>query len=346
EARAILETVSHPKATEWLEKINAMEPSPWQTSAQAQRQQISEWFYTPVKDIPAGTTIGSLSFSDGTSSRAAVIVAFSATVVAGIIVGLLLMVSSWIYYLFFVNVAVAAGIVVGILMLIIKRTKLRDTRYILTLAIVSTVVIYGSYRVGNYVDYLRFVHEDLRATDPSASFFEANALANEFLRQETGLPGLPGYIHLEALNGLGVSDFGSDEEDFRLNMPFTYVYWLLEIFVIGGIVFVGLSYQMKTPFCHKRDEWMEEEIIGYVARKDGNSFVEALNARDYRTAVSFMQAKQAKVHVKVGMCNPQSNEAVLSVLLNAGRKSSFLLEPVLVPGDLVRTLLRGGNESV
>ncbi|MEM9951799.1 MAG: hypothetical protein AAF846_09380 [Chloroflexota bacterium] len=358
EARAILNAIDHSQAQDWLKRLDALEArkakqatsnapvaktSNQETASPAQST-ISEdglWLI-PLRGFSGEK--GSIAIGSKKINITAVIITLIVSLIGGVVAGLGLMYSSWYVYLYIFQPILAALVAALFVWGAVKLTKLRHGRSAFFIGLLVALVLYGTYRVGNYIDFRRIVYEEVQTFEPNITNAEFNAGFNELMREETGFSGFLGYVHLEAIEGLSVSFRSrsgvSSGELFRTNVFFTYVYWLVEIIIIIATLVLTATDTSSKPYCVKSGKWLDFTLAGYIPREQLNAFMNALNQGDVNTIGQYLtNNSSSSIRVNVAMCDRQAGEGLIHILYQEGRDTKNILEPAIISGRVTERLL-------
>lgn len=324
EARALLVNIDHPKAKEWLAKLNQMGPtqasstkSPVQsTSSKLLPHQKSS--SNPTR-MPSSSPIAQGNKSGGVNLLGILLLLITA-IIGGIAVGIALHFSGRIIYLIFASVFLAALIAGFIMQTAVRVGKVRNQPAVIIFAILMGLVAYGSLRYGDYLWFQEETRSAIRETDPSATNEDIDAFTNIILEEETGATGFEGFIRLEAKEGLSITssrNFNDDSGGLELSEPITIGYWVIEILIMIGVpMWTGLN-QTKEIFCDNNNDWLRFTAVGSVSQADWSHFLQALQAQDFQTARTFITVnadfKRPYLSVEKGDCGAEQPTGILRV---------------------------------
>lgn len=326
EARAILRTVDHPKAAEWLAKIDEIAP--------ASRSSISPTPSAPRQ--PAQPTIVRSKLP--LLSLPLLIIG---TLISGIGVGVLLFYSAKVVYLIFASIIIAAALAGLVLMLFVKVGKVRAGRVALVFGALAGLLTYGTYWYLDYSDVRELFRQDIYREEPKADPVLVEQAIDDFFREETGSDGIVGYALLAANEGMTITraSSSSDTGGFTLSRELTMGYWVLEILIALGVPAGIVLGQTNQPFCEETNRWLTFTKLGHVPKDSFDTFLDALQAGDFRQAGSYMQAKQTRglprLTIHGGRCHEQSPEGRIKITAqHRGRNNTQEIFNRVVPaGD-------------
>jgi len=303
---------------------------------------------TLEQDIKSGTQMGSLSFGSKHVPIIGFTISLLASILAGILIGILLLLSSLFFYIYFIQPLIAAFFVGLLVEFAIKKSKMRHTQLALILGLLAGLILYGTYRYGDFINYQRTVASDFRAHSQNFTDAEFSKSLNERLIELTGSGGFVGYLQLEAQKGLtySLSFRGRDTgETLHTSAFFAYLYWVLE-FAIVLMLPAYMSYeQSKKAFCVDENKWLELARIAYVAQDKMETFLEAVKRQDFESAVQLVQAEEQPVQISIGICNQAAQEAMLKIVLIDKKKTNTILEPSIIPGQFARDIMKKASVS-
>ena len=217
-----------------------------------------------------------------------ILLLFGAILFAGVLIGgVASLISRFIYLvlIFPFIMGIASGFVVYS---IIKAQKIRSPFVSILAGIFITILVYGSM---HFVDYLQFriaTTQDIQA-EVAGEYGEAapnenvQAFIDDRLVEETGISGFIGFILLEAKKGVSISHVGPGSNGSGINLGvFTWVYWLIEIGIIGWISVDSAYKKAVDLFCEHCDVWIEKgDHIGGVEIDVVNQAVDLIKQRDF-----------------------------------------------------------------
>lgn len=85
-----------------------------------------------------------------------------------------------------------------------------------------------------------------------------------------------------AQQGTQISKVTSKNNSFKLDETGTYIYWLLELGLIEGLIFAMSFGASKKPFCESCDQWYPpEQYLGNVQKLSEENFVNLIKQENY-----------------------------------------------------------------
>ena len=221
---------------------------------------------------------------------------FGSILVAGIVIGGVTSLVSRFIYLVFVFpfiMGMASGYVVYS---VIKTQKIRSPLVAILAGVFITVLVYGSM---HFVDYLQFRISTTKSIQAEviAEYGEmapnenVQAFIDRKLAEETGMPGFIGFVLLEAKKGVSISEVGPGSNDSGINLGvFTWVYWIIEIGIIGWISVDSAYKKAVDLFCEHCNAWIEKgDHVGGVEADVVNQAVEFIRQRDFVGLVKMLR---------------------------------------------------------
>jgi len=218
------------------------------------------------------------------------IILFGMTLLAGIVIGgLTSIISNFIYLIliFPVIMGLATGYVVKS---VVVSERIRSPFFVIVAGLFAALVVYGSMHFFDYLQFRNALGKEIQA-QVIAEYGEAapkenvQAFIDYVLVEETGLPGLVGFILLEAREGVSISSVGpgSMSNDSGINLgAFTWLYWLVEISIIGWASIDPAYKTTRELFCEHCNEWVAQgDHIGGIQPGTVNQAVELIKGRNY-----------------------------------------------------------------
>jgi len=180
----------------------------------------------------------------------------------GILIGFVASIVSNLFYIIFLF-PLGMGLI-GALILNAAMTNLRIRGYVtgISLGILMAVIIYGAF---HYTDYLTFrfmvasaMDQELVKETGKSEPEVADVFVDYALSQETGHTGLIGYFLYQAKTGVSIGRWYSDQE-VNLGPIFTWLYWLVELSIIGFMTVAMVKPTSNKPFCEHCYNWYGKE---------------------------------------------------------------------------------------
>jgi hypothetical protein len=85
----------------------------------------------------------------------------------------------------------------------------------------------------------------------------------DYLRNAAGFTTFFGYIDLAARSGVTIGRAASSTTDKGMNLGHvgTYIYWFLELLVVGGVAFFIMRNMASEPFCPECETWKQRKKV-------------------------------------------------------------------------------------
>lgn len=380
QARIILQSVDHPKAREWLDRLDQMTGTQPTTSKQKPARSRTEATQAaasaPVDAKPAQTVTSKIDVI-------AVIALLLTAVAGGVGIGILLYLSTGIGYIIFGSIGLAAGLAGGMLVVAVYVMKVRAVTAVALIAIVMGLTLYGTYRVAYYVDFRNgfisafdsAISEEIALNFPGATPAETqelidfvleeetglrgqagyDALVDRYLQEETGSTGFIGVLLIDLQDGLDISISrrrnALDDRDTGIPVSLPNwaegVYWILEIIIAVAVPAYYAVQRAQQPFCDETDKWLTWKNLGQVKGETANRFQTALENGYFQEAGSLL-ARRAKgrggvpIKVEVARCTPNSEVAQMKLTTVAGSRSEEILNTE-ISGVAATQLMQGAG---
>ena len=198
----------------------------------------------------------------------------SLSVFGGLITGLAFgAIGSFIYLIFLFPIIM--GFIGGyIITENVKYTKTRNTHFVLLSSVLTVIILYGAFHYMRYIGLSAITALQVFG-DFSDKSLEAGKVVVEYaIEKETGYSGFIGYMLFKAQQGVSIGKIYSSNK-LNLGPVVTWIYWLIEIGVIGFITINVGKQILKKPFCEFCNSWYTEKkhIGGVPAIKE----IEILN---------------------------------------------------------------------
>ncbi len=368
EARRLLLTINHPKAKEWLERIDQIEPQPVQTTLTQPDSGSSDWLQTmsrnegitatapfpqkplePKRPQPAIRSSSPVIVEEKTKLPfLGAIGLILVTAIGGFLIGGGLYLSSLEFYAIIASVAIAGGLGGGLMWLVIKATKVRDTFIVGILAFVFSLLAYGTYRYLEYDGFRSDFRQAIYEEEPNADPVLVEEYIDEILVEETGQPGLLGFLIIQAQEGLSMtfsSRYSSRDSGVPLTLSpaLTVIYWFFEILIMTVAAAFIADNAAAHPFCDDTNHWLKfEKLKGRVPRESIEAFGNALSREDYAAAAGLLEKRrfisQPFLVVEVGRCHEKSADALLKITRQQGRSSKVIVNDP-IPADAYKALV-------
>jgi hypothetical protein len=219
----------------------------------------------------------------------AVLAALAAGLATGLVAGVL---SNRVYIVFLFPLGV--GLVAGfILEKAIGLAKVRSARGAVVLGCLMALAVYGAYHWINYAtfrgQFLYEMHQQILEETGRSELIVANVMVDYALKQETGFTGFPGYLLFTARQGVTVGkSFGPG---LNLGPFFTWVFWLLELGIIGWTTVRRGRRAAGRPFCETCRRWYgREHHLGGVSAARAEVLTQLLERRDFSRVGPLLEA--------------------------------------------------------
>ena len=168
---------------------------------------------------------------------------------------------------------------------VITTLKIRKLALGVFLGGLMALVIYGAY---HYTDYqtFRFVAasamDEKLVEETGESSPEVSAVFVDYaLSEETGHTGMLGYILYKAKLGVSIGKIVSTN-DFNLGPFFTWIYWLVELGIIGWMTVPTAKEAAGQPFCERCHAWYgKEEHLGGCSASEYDKTLQVLSQKNF-----------------------------------------------------------------
>jgi len=212
----------------------------------------------------------------------------------GALIGLSVSLISNIFYLVFLFPIMIGFAGAYFLKDAVKRCRIRSNTVALALSILMGLVIYSTLHVANYFTFqeqalselaLKFNNNDstVSLTDEETIML-ARATIDYALTEETGRTGFLGYMLLEAKVGVTIGKVARSSS-INLGPIFTWVYWLVELGLIVGIMYTLTKITESDALCENCQGWITpKEHLGGVEEEHFEKLQDFIAVKNFSAA--------------------------------------------------------------
>ena len=242
----------------------------------------------------------------------------------GAFIGLSVSVISNIVYLVFLFPIIIGFVGAYFLKDAVKRCRIRSNTVTLVLSVLMGLVIYGTYHISNYITFqgemtIAFVQKMEADSDtPSMTGEESIAVGRAFtnyaLKEETGQSGFLGYMLYKANRGISIGKVYSSNR-LKLGSIFTWIYWLVELGLIIGIMYTSTKNKETDALCENCQDWITpKEHLGGVEEDDFQSLQDFIAAKNFSAARKLLSPSTGipSIEVYAKSCNCPTADLKLS----------------------------------
>lgn len=174
----------------------------------------------------------------------------------------------------------------------IKYTKVRNIYLTLLSSALTVLTLYISFHFMRYTVLSGITAFQVAGDFSDKSLQAGKAIVEYTIKQETGYSGFPGYILFKAQQGVSIGKIYSSNK-LNLGPIFTWIYWLIEIGIIGFITINAGKRVLKKPFCEFCNSWYtEKKHIGGIPATQEAEILDHIKRKDFAN-VGAMLAKNA-----------------------------------------------------
>ena len=202
-------------------------------------------------------------------SRKGIRLLIAASLVGGLVIGGLAFVAANVLYvalLFPLALAYAGTVTIE---WAITRGKTRNLAVAAAFGLLLGLLIFLSYQYGLYFSFRQqagaFVaytfQEDLESLTYSARERAVEDLIDGMLAMHTGNPGFLGYLKLTAREEISLARWFGNDTKFSIDLGTewgpvaAWIYRVLELATVAGLVMVGAIVAAGRPYCERCDDW-------------------------------------------------------------------------------------------
>lgn len=170
----------------------------------------------------------------------------------------------------------------------IQKGKVRNPLLSSLFAGMSGVVIYGSLFWGAYWRFEQTFPQFLSPLEQE-TFHSSGKTIDEYLQARTGKRGFLGYIKYSAQEAVVIRE--AVQGDFAFNETLNWLYWLVELSIIEGIIITFSYSAAKQPFCEACDVWYSKpKRLGNVKGRFYRDFLALIQDENHFKAAKLVQA--------------------------------------------------------
>ena len=219
---------------------------------------------------------------------AAILISITGGALVGIITAL---VGSFLYIvlLFPLGMGTVGG---SIVTTTIKWAKLRKSKQLVILSLLTAFAMYGTYHYGRYValqsqTFLELSSRQAENTSP-ISAGGAKFILDYALLKATGHSGFLGYMLYKAQQGVSLSRLVSGSHT-NLGPFFTWIYWLLEFGLIVWVIVNTGRKEILIPVCEVcGSRFGKEQHLGGTSPANESLMMELIHRREFSELVKLI----------------------------------------------------------
>jgi len=241
-----------------------------------------------------------------------------ATILAGIVLGLLLGFVGQFFFLvgiFPALIGIAGGYVLA---WVIKKFKMPNKAVAILIGTLMAVMIYGVYTYFDYIQTQNYLYEALMFSDDSIPIIfedmDKASLMTTFLYDTTGSTGFIGFWKFTADAGINIVPGGMGS-GFSLNPFWSTLYLISEFFIIVCFAVQGAWEQVNRSFCSSCGDWYDKgEQLALFEMEDENKVINAIEHDRYDELKEIMPIEVSKLPcliLKAHSCLKCHNETPL-----------------------------------
>lgn len=194
-------------------------------------------------------------------------------------------------YLVPLSAIILAFLAGGVAQIAVRVGRVRAPLFAFVVGLVLGVIVYGSYRVGNYIYALYQISQltPSKNADIVQNLLDARDELEIVIARETdGSSGLIGFILFEASEGMEITrGFSSSSSSLTLDRNATLALWGGEfLLVLLWSAFAARS-QARKPYLEKYNRWLSKadyRRLGTVDLRQKEAFMQRLETGDFRGA--------------------------------------------------------------
>ncbi len=217
----------------------------------------------PAPEMPAAPALPrELTFDtqpyvpDGGFSAVGLLVLLIGLGAAGIAMGALAyFVSQW-FYLILLFPFVIGMVIGGVGMVLVKAGKVRAPWLAGIAGLLAGIL---AMLTAHFLEYRHFMDE----MNNNRGMAQLNLLVapkeeKENIRRMIAVKSFPDFIDAQAHAGVSIKRAAGNDKGMNLGYIGSYIYWLVEMAIVAGVVFAMTKKPAREPFCTASNEWKTE----------------------------------------------------------------------------------------
>lgn len=223
----------------------------------------------------------------------------AAAFVGGVIGGIAMVVTARATHYAVLPAGVGGFVAVIIFSLAIWYGSVKDPLINPLLAVIMSIVVYGTYHFAEYVDFRQTLSNEIRAELGDLDQATTDLIIEDYLIEETGSSGFIGYVrHLlkygYIVSRIGVRErqTGTGETVFNIALDFGLI---LFVSVVAALMATRRAFceHCKRYYGRMSLSWTADmEILGRVGRDAAEEFLRNIRSNQYPQARKLIQRKQ------------------------------------------------------
>jgi hypothetical protein len=208
--------------------------------------------------------------TSGRTSLMGLLLLVLTTIFGGAILGAVVALVAHFFYLVVLFPILMGLIGAFLITTVVQRGAVRSPLLAGLFGLLIGLVIYGTYRYGEYFDAQRQFFEGAREEYSQVTEAEAAQALDQFLLEETGSSGFLGYVLYDAKQGVTISKVGSSSSSSGITFSGAgaWIYWGVELLIIAGIAYAASRAAAAEPYCEDCHAWYgKERWIGVADKK-------------------------------------------------------------------------------
>jgi hypothetical protein len=217
------------------------------------------------------------------------------SVLTGLLVGRIGFAISRVIYIFIFSPILMGAFGGAVIARAIEKGKVRNPTLAITFSALTGLIIYGTLNYGDYFAFRQKASKEIAKEFPQVDQVSTNQLTDRFLREKTGLTGFCGYLKYSAQQGQQITIIGHPSEVIKLNETFTWLYWLVELGLIGSTAIAITRPAASEPFCETCQQWYgDKQWLGSVDCNLADNFLNRLETENLTHAGEIVNGRQIR----------------------------------------------------
>ena len=289
-----------------------------------------------------------------------------ALAVAGAVLGFIAnYVSQWFYLIlvFPAGIGLALGFVGGF---VVTKTKTRNPMLCALAGLLGGIFAMTAMHYASYMDFKNqmsdpaiedeaaeiavFANMSESQREKALTEMEATEEDREYVETAISaylaLDSFPAFMNFAATQGVSIGRATSSGGGANIGFVGSYIYWILEMLLVAGIVLFAVRNEASQPFCKKCHEWKEPVVLGTLqgTADQGKAVVASGNIAEMRGLSPTPEWLDEGTRVTLHACaRCQASETAVVYasqisLDNKGNQNEKNLAKIAYPGEAAEAL--------
>jgi hypothetical protein len=230
--------------------------------------------------------------------------------------GLVLFVVSQFVYLILIF-PVAMGFINGaFLAKYVHRWKVPHVSFTIVCAVIMALSAYGTFQYASYIQFREATRAAIGREIGTTDFDQTNKAVDLTLEDVTGAQGFMGYLRFQAATGIAIRRLTSSTGGIHLQGALAWLYWAIELAIVGAIGILMVKDTAKRPFCATCRSWYRFDHIGSIDASQEDVVIAAMRSGAYASVadqIGDQTLPPPSLEVYLGQCACRDGDELFSV---------------------------------